>query len=45
MVEGKQESGFEKMVKNNKLMTVIVLLPYLNATELARFCRFNKASY
>ena len=45
MVERRQSSGFEKMVKNNKLMTIIVLLPYLHPRELARFRRLNKSSY
>ena len=38
-------SSFVKMIKNQKLMTIIILLPYLNIKELVRFCRLNKASY
>ena len=45
MVERRQGSGFERIVTENKLMTVIVLLPFLKIFELVRFCRLNKACY
>ena len=45
MVESIKASGFEKIVTENKLMTVIVLLPFLKIRELIRFCRLNKACY
>ena len=32
-------------MKNKKLMTVIILLPYLSPRELFRFCSLNKACY
>jgi hypothetical protein len=40
---GSKKSGFEKMVKNQKLMVIIILLPYLTQKELARFYRLNKS--
>ncbi len=43
MVESKPKSGLESIVKNQKLMTVIVLFPFFKPWELARFCQFNKA--
>ena len=45
MVESRRASGFEKIVTEQKLMTVIVLLPFLKIIELVRFCRLNKACY
>ena len=45
MVESRPVSAFERIVKDNKLMTVIVLLPFLKIFELVRFCRLNKACY
>ncbi len=45
MVENRKTSGFAKIVTELKLMTVIILLPYLGLKELYRFCRFNKSSY
>ena len=44
MVESKAR-GFELMVKDTKLMTVIILLPFLKISDLVRFCRLNKACY
>ena len=35
--------GFDSIVKNQKLMVVIVLFPYLRPRELARFCQLNKS--
>ena len=43
MVESKPISGFDSMVKNQKLMVVIVLFPNLSPRELARFCQLNKS--
>ena len=43
MVESKPMRGFDSMVKNQKLMVVIVLFPYLSPRELARFCQLNKS--
>ena len=45
MVESRQASSFEKIVKEQKLMTVIILLPYLKISELFRFFRLNKGCY
>ena len=33
------------MVKEQKLMTVIVLLPFFKVSELIRFCQLNKGCY
>jgi hypothetical protein len=44
MVESRGESWFETMVKEYKLMTAIMVLPYFNPWELAIFCQLNKAS-
>ena len=33
------------MVNEHRLMTAMMLLPYLNPFELAKFCRLNKASF
>jgi hypothetical protein len=43
MVDRKQASGFEKLVTDKKLVTVIVILPFLKISELVKFCRLNKA--
>ena len=43
MVESKPIRGFDSMVKNQKLMVVIVLFPYLSPRELARFCQLNQS--
>ena len=43
MVESKPIRGFDSMVKNQKLMVVIVLFPYLSPRELARFCQLNNS--
>ena len=43
MVESKPISGFDSMVKNQKLMVVIVLFPNLSPRELTRFCQLNKS--
>ena len=43
MVESKPLRGFDSMVKNQKLMVVIVLFPYLSPRELARFCQLNQS--
>jgi hypothetical protein len=43
MVENRHLSGFEQMVKNQKLMTVIILFPYFNPKDLATFCQISKA--
>jgi hypothetical protein len=45
MVESRKASLFQRMVKEYKLMTAIVLLPYFDLWELAEFCRLSKASY
>jgi hypothetical protein len=45
MVESKPASGFEIMIRDTKLLTAIILLPYLSIRDLARFCQINKASY
>ena len=42
MVESTQASGFDKMVRDCKLMTVIMFLPLLNVFELVRFCQSNR---
>ncbi len=42
MVESKAR-GFESIVIDSKLMTVIVLLPFLKISELVQFCQLNKA--
>ncbi len=44
MVETRQTSKFENLVKDNKLLVVIVILPFFKH-ELVRFCRLNKACY
>ena len=44
MVESRQSSRFEKMVKKRPLMAIIMLLPFLNPYDLSRFCQLNKAS-
>ena len=33
------------MVNERRLLTVIVLLPYLKVSELVRFCQLNKGCY
>ena len=45
MVESRQEIWFETMVKEYKLMTAIVLLPYFDPWELVKFCQLNKACF
>jgi hypothetical protein len=45
MVESRQASWFEKMVKDLKLMTSFELLPLFNPYELLRFARLNKACH
>ncbi len=44
MVEKRKASWFESMVKENKLMFAMVVLPYFDPWELFKFCRLNKAS-
>ena len=39
----KKASCFEKIVKKHPLMVIIIVLPYLNSYEMARFCQFNRA--
>ena len=43
MVESNPIRYFDSMIKNQKLMVVIVLFPYLSPRELARFCQLNKS--
>jgi hypothetical protein len=45
MVETRQTSKFENLVKDHKLLVVIVILPFFKLYELFRFCRLNKACY
>jgi len=45
MVETRQTSKFENLVKDRKLLVVIVILPSFKLYELVRFCRLNKACY
>ena len=45
MVESKPQSSFESLVNERRLLTVIVLIPYLRVSELVRFFRLNKACY
>jgi hypothetical protein len=42
MVERRQSSPLETMVKERPLMVVIIMLPCLSLFELARFCQLNK---
>ena len=39
------QEEFEKMVKEHKLMTVIMVLPFFNPFELAKFSQLNKACF
>ena len=42
MAESRPASGFEKIVKEHRLMTAMMIFPVLCPWELARFCRLNK---
>lgn len=43
MVESKFKRGFEHVVNERKLMTIIILLPNLTPREMARLCQISKA--
>ena len=45
MVERRKASGFERLVKEHRLMTAMMIFPVLCPWELARFCRLKKASH
>ena len=45
MVDKKTQSGLRSMVKNQRHMTCMELLPLLNIWEILKFCQLNKASY
>ena len=45
MVESRKASYFERMVKEHKLMTAIVFLPYFDPWELTIFSMLNKTSF
>ena len=43
MVESRQDSKFEAMVKNQRGLCQIVLFLLLDPKGLAKFCRYNKS--
>ena len=45
MNDKKPQSGLGSMVKNQRHMTCMELLPLLNIWEILKFCQLNKASY
>ena len=45
MVDKKTQSGLRSMVKNQRHMTCMELLPLLNIWEILKFCQLNKTCY